>query len=663
MFKTSAKFVYNQFRERMLKTMKFLIMAQAPFKVSQLKSIRLEIMKTMKLKGFESHYVNQMKRLNQEIAKINDNNLSDDNYWSNNTPFWVRDTPWLYEKYRKNLKRITTRETGVASLTKLILNDKFVKSMFNQDWMNEQFRILLKSLLSTYYLTQPGTTDRLWPVHLNIDLAYRENAKPTQNPKDAIKQVIQSCFAGSGPFVLKILQQINIMAGTEVEIGDGQSLSELAEDIFKNVPPLTNDERELLYKTFHEDSNIRGKIGKLLGSASIAEAHLYTTPDSTTPNRVMKFIKPIYAYYFLCEVDFLLNVTWKAIRKWAHGNENHIRQTRQTLLYFIKEFSSEFDYRAEFEFTQMGLRDYEIPGKITSVIIHEAVYNPFPVFIMNKLEGASVDDLLHELTKAPKTEITCYSKNIQAVYKSCFELYQRWLSNALFGDGFFHADLHPGNLFIERHKCEINSASKTNSNNNCEVLCNKIHILDYGSSGILTKTQQCRLLKTMIIPQRLKEVEFLPETKSKNVPYVITANSRNHWHNIKIVKQFIRSVNKICDITTMTPKQVKAMAPHLLNYQKDEYGLANTFNQLFTRYMEFAPNIGSCSNNSLILFGRGLTYLDNLMYRLAQLCNNSSKCPEFPVGEAITPLITNHLGKSIKCAGGINLISAALNRG
>lgn len=474
----AGKFVYNQFRQKSLKWLKFLIMARAPFTVSQLKSIRLDIMKTMKDEGFESHYVNRMKSINEKIKTINYDDILEDNYWAEEfkVPFWVEESPELYKKYRSNLDKITTRETGIASLTTMILNDKFVKTMFNQDWMNEQFKILMKSLLSSYYLTQPGTIDRLWPVHLNIDLSYRTSSKPTNTPKDAIKQLIQACFAGSGPFVLKILQQINIMAGTEIDF-DGTSLEELASEIFKNVPPLTEKERKFIYETFKTDSGIEGKIGKLLGSASIAEAHLYTTPGSDKPDRVMKFIKPIYAYYFLCETDFLLNVTWREISKWS-TNKDHIRQTRQTLMYFIKEFSAEFDYRAEYEYTQEG-KVYEIPNQITSVVIHEKHYDPFPVFIMNMLEGASVDDLISELEISKKKEVAGYEDEIIRIYKLCFTLYKKWVENAVFGTGFFHADMHPGNLFIERSSDGQN----------------RIHILDYGSSGRLTKGQQCKLLK------------------------------------------------------------------------------------------------------------------------------------------------------------------------
>jgi hypothetical protein len=688
----TGEFVYNQFRQKSLKMLKFLVMARSPFTVSQLKAIRLEIMKSMKLKGFETHYFARMKSLNEKMKTMTQEDISNDDYWAKEfaVPFWVEESPELYKRYKSNLEKITTRETGIASLTNMILNDKNVRKMFNQDWMNAQFKILMKSLLSSYYLTQPGNIDRLWPIHLNIDLSYKTNTSTTNTPMEAVKQLIQACFAGSGPFVLKILQQITIMAGSEIEITEGEKLESLASAIFKNVPPLTKGEREFIYETFRNDSGLMGTIGKMLGSASIAEAHLYTETeiDPETGKKqemeyVMKFIKPIYAYYFLCETDFLLNVTWREIRKWSNGNENHIRQTRQTLMYFIKEFSSEFSYGDEYRYTQHG-KIYETfnperpitdknNDRISSVIIYypkleeiakrtletgkeewTIVKDPFPVFVMNKLDGYSGDKLIEELEKSKLEERKCYSQDIREVYDSFFELYQRWIKNAIFGNGFFHADMHPGNFMIEKKLDKM-----------CEFVrpYNKINILDYGSSGQLTKRQQCKLLKAMVIPQQLKEIELYPNTTPKKLSYVLTANSKKHNHNINIAEKFIRSVNEICEITKMKPKEVKRLAPYLLDYQKDQYGLANSFNHLFTKYMEYAVEIGTCSSNALILFGRGLTYLDNLMYRLASICDDEFTCPEFPGGKAITPLVIKNLVHSVKCAGAGNLISAATNRG
>jgi len=694
----AGKFVYDQFRQKSLKMLKFLIIARAPFTVSQLKSIRLDIMKTMKDKGFESHYFAKMKSINEKIKTISYDDILLDDYWAEDfkVPFWVEESPKLYKKYRSNLDKITTRETGIASLTNMILNDKNVRKMFNQEWMNEQFKILMKSLLSTYYLTQPGEIDRLWPVHLNIDLSYRTSSTPVNTPMDAAKQLIQACFAGSGPFVLKILQQITIMAGSEIEY-EGEKLESLASAIFKNVPPLTTKERDFIYDTFKNDSGLTGKIGKMLGSASIAEAHLYTdllvdekgeailnpeTGNKESIEYVMKFIKPIYAYYFLCEADFLLNVTWREIAKWAKGNENHIRQTRQTLMYFIKEFSSEFSYGDEYKYTQYG-KVYETRNndRISSVIIYYpkeeniikgvdkygneswTIQDKFPVFVMNKLDGYSGDDLIEELEFAKAKDLKCYSEDIREIYKSFFELYQRWVQNAVFGNGFFHADMHPGNFMIEK-KFDKEKDPKTNTYEYCikKRPYNKINILDYGSSGRLTKRQQCKLLKTMIIPQQIKHIELHPNLKERNVPYVLSANSKKHKHNVNVVKKFIRSVNEICEIS-MKSSEIELLAQNLLDYRKDQYGLANSFNHLFTKYMEYAPNIGTCSNNALILFGRGLTYLDNLMYRLALICEDAGSCPEFPIGGAITPLILKNLGRSMRCAGTGNLIRAATNSG
>lgn len=347
----------------------------------------------------------------------------------------------------------------------------------------------------------------------------------------------------------------------------------------------------------------------------------------------MKFIKPIYAYYFLCESDFLLTTTWKEIRKWSGGNENHVRQTRQTLMYFVKEFSNEFDYRAEYNFTQNG-KVYEEKDKITSVIIKKCALNPFPVFVMSAIRGDGVDDILEALEKEKRNKSANYCKNVMDLYTLSRILYKKWIENAIWGDGFFHADLHPGNLIIEHKDGK-----------------NLIHVLDYGSSGKLSKKQQCKLLNLMVISSKIKEIEMYANTNPDKMMYIMntTENRKKHDQNIKTMVKFIKAVNSICDVK-MKNETVTKLAPYMINYIK-----GNSFNQLFTRYLEFAEDIGSCSNNALILFGRGLTYLDNLMYRIGEICENDKVCSKEPVGGVIKELVLKHLYGSVKCVG-LNLV-------
>jgi hypothetical protein len=647
---STGKFIYEKFKSNGIGLITNILMVASPYYVSTLKTIRLDILKTMETKSFES-YVTKLGEMNNKIDEIMSDNkaLDNDNFWSDGyfkTPFWVEDTPWLYEKFQKNKQRSVTTDTGLTSLTDYILNDKFVSELFENEWMNDQFRVLMSALLSTYYSQNRNETiDRLWPVHLNIDLSYKTNKMSVKNRKDAVKQLIQSCFAGSGPFVLKILQQINIMAGEEIKV-ESTKLSELAEEIFKSVPPLTEEERKLLYKAFRI-AGINKPIGKLLGSASIAEAHFYGENNED----VMKFIKPIYAYYFICECDFLLSTTWKAIPRFTNGNKKLTRQTRQILMYFCKGFSDEFDYQAEYDYTQLGTKNYEVPGKITSVKIKEMRVNPFPVFVMNRIQGSSVDDLIENLENSKRKDVIGYQQEIEDVYQACLILYEKWLQAAIWGNesykrfgkkgGFFHADMHPGNLFIE-----VNKDSETGKN---KIV---INVLDYGSSGFLSSKRQCILIKGLAIIKNFEKIKINRKWKpNEMINYMNSPNIRaKHDYNISVAIRFIKTLNKLCDVKKMSTKQINGLAPLLLDYRSDTF---DSFNNLFTNYLKWSPNIETCSHNEFLLFARGLTYLDNLMYRLSQICENEILCPKFPIGNVGGKLAFKmiNIGKTATCAG------------
>ena len=83
------------------------------------------------------------------------------------------------------------------------------------------------------------------------------------------------------------------------------------------------------------------------------------------------------------------------------------------------------------------------------------------------------------------------------------ELLEKWLEEAFFGSGFFHADLHGGNLFIEssttlRRTPLLDSDFSVNDYLEEEVADYKLWLIDFGSVGTLTLERARQLLKLMI---------------------------------------------------------------------------------------------------------------------------------------------------------------------
>ena len=89
------------------------------------------------------------------------------------------------------------------------------------------------------------------------------------------------------------------------------------------------------------------------------------------------------------------------------------------------------------------------------------------ILIMELANGASIRKYLD------RTELIKKSKSLR-------RLYEKWLKEALFGSGFFHADLHAGNLFF---------------NLQTEKPGYELTLIDFGSVGVLTFEERKALIQ------------------------------------------------------------------------------------------------------------------------------------------------------------------------
>lgn len=629
----------------------------APFALDELKEIRMHILEEMCDKGFP-HYLGQMQHIVNSFASLSDEDILNDDLWKRTDPYWMTESPWLYKLYRgKKLKRLGLVEPGgITTATSFVMKGPFVQNLVGDPyWMTVQQKILFKTMLRTYF----SNDSRLFPIALNMDFVYlmmgsetpstpppltqeeidkrvsewhppqmleisrqststvhsltRTMREKYRKSLEAInkmspsarqemgttKRVFKSALAGAGPFILKVLQQVN--TANENKVNGTLSVAELTKDIFSNIPALTPQEADYVFanmdlpKTYLENMN-----PQVLGSASIAEAHITHNSELDIP-AIIKFIKPMYAYYFLCEVDFLLTTFWKALRhsvekaaKDLPKEERAIKsrvwllQTRQLLMFFVREFTKEFNYQQEWRNTTVGYDIYNRPSQnVRSIVALALSKKPFPALVLQKVNGVNLDKIIND----PSTT----HDEFVALYKSVMGLINIWFTNTLWGTGFFHADLHPGNLIKDG---------------------DTLYVIDFGSCGQLTKRQQCQLVDVMYL--------------SSSFHLKVDGDERKHKENLVLAREFVLKIWAMCQVAPQTRDHLDFVASKILNYGKGLY-----FSTMFLDIVEFSNSIGVCVSNDVLLFGRGVAYLGSIMAKLTKKCDDEKNCPPYLINGII----------------------------
>lgn len=207
---------------------------------------------------------------------------------------------------------------------------------------------------------------------------------------------------------------------------------------------------EELFKTFSDTP---------LASASIGQAHAATMHDGTAV--VVKVRRPGVVAQVQEDLEILNNLAKQASRNWAALADYNFEAIATD---FSATLRAELDYLHEGSNAERFARNFANDSSIHIPKIYWETTTS-RILTIERIYGHKIDDV--EIMALPASE-----RNALA------DLAARAVIKMIFEDGFFHADPHPGNLFVESSDC--------------------IALIDFGMAGEVGEELQSQLSNLLL---------------------------------------------------------------------------------------------------------------------------------------------------------------------
>ena len=243
----------------------------------------------------------------------------------------------------------------------------------------------------------------------------------------------------------RLCKSIEKMGTTFIKLGQflatrpdiiGEELSKQLEKLQDKLPPFSTDQAKQILNKSLGDNLYKSiiNISEPVAAASVAQVHKgQINDDGTIKDVAIKILRPDIKKIFNEEIDALMLL--------AYCVENIIKKTKRLKLvevaFLLKEITNhEMDLRFEAaaanEFSENTKNDvgFYVPNIYWN-------YTSEEVLTLDWVEGLSIRE--KEILESNKIN----TKNIAS------DIIQHFLRHAV-RDGFFHADMHQGNLFINK---------------------------------------------------------------------------------------------------------------------------------------------------------------------------------------------------------------------
>jgi len=296
-----------------------------------------------------------------------------------------------------------------------------------------RFYQIIKTLLQ-YGLDEliPQARRPWWLAPLRTALFWLRNRHPEQSPGMRLRLALQSL----GPVWVKFGQ----MLSTRRDLFPPELADELAK-LQDQVAPFDGHAAQRLIEQALGLNDINELFAdfavKPLASASVAQVHTarLRLPDGTEPEVVIKVIRPDIRQQILADLELMADLAIAAARFLPDGKR---LRPREVVAEYRKTILDELDLQREAANAIQLRRNFE--GS-------ESLYVPF-VYSDHSRVNVMVMERIYGIPVSETERLIANGTDMELLAKRGVEVF----FTQVFRDSFFHADMHPGNIFVAADK-------------------------------------------------------------------------------------------------------------------------------------------------------------------------------------------------------------------
>ena len=299
----------------------------------------------------------------------------------------------------------------------------------------------------------------------NLFLDIRKLLKNKNNDSSQIKDLerefgekLRNLFENLGPVFVKFGQLLSTRRDifSENIIGELEKLQDdVKEEDFENI-------KEVFYKEFSKDIyDVFDEFEKKpLASGSIAQTHLATIKVGSIDRKVVVKIQRKNLEKRVKEDLIIMKDLYKKLESKLDGIESF------NFGEIIEEFSLSLNKEIDFEVEKNNIKKYRKLNIKENDLLSPDVYDSYSskkVLTLEYIEGKSIRSVFEKKSNKRKD-----------MAQKIIEAYV----NQMFTYGYFHADPHPGNIFVDK---DLN-----------------IYLLDFGIVGNLSENYRYQIMKVFL---------------------------------------------------------------------------------------------------------------------------------------------------------------------